>query len=208
MDQQRSGSLRGMVVVEEHFAFQDVPRCFPSYVDAATAAVVVVVGDVRQLVRGLAMLVQEAVSSVVFIGYEYCGSRCDFLQGRDGKGRAQLACSWPARCSGDSLVMAVWMSRVHPGSGRGWKVMLWWRMVSVASDATTAPAICSHVARIRGGWLAGGWVVGVSARPPFSWMVLRMWKMRCVASARPCWLCCAICWIPCSALVPIRSIGA
>ena len=81
-----------MIVVEEHFAFQDVPCCFDSYVDAATVAVVVVVGDVRLLVRGLAVLVQEAVSCFVFIGYEYCGSRCDFLQGRDGKGRVQLAC--------------------------------------------------------------------------------------------------------------------
>ena len=48
-------------------------------------------------------------------------------------------------------------------------------IVSVASDATTAPAICSQRVRIRGGLLAGGWAVGVSARPPFSWMVLRMW---------------------------------
>ena len=74
----------------------------------------------------------------------------------------------------------------------------------MASDATTAPAICSHMVRIRGGLLAGGWVVGVSAKPPFSWMVLRMWKMRCVAGARPCWFLFAICWMPFSALVPMR----
>ena len=36
-------------------------------------------------------------------------------------------------------------------------------------------------------------------------IVLRMWKMRCVAKARPCWFSFAICWMPFSALVPMRS---
>ena len=65
------------------------------------------------------------------------------ISDRDGQGRVELASKMESSdgCLDD---------RVQPGgSGKGWKVMLWWRMVSVASDAATAPAISSQVARSR-----------------------------------------------------------
>ena len=81
-----------MFSVEEHFAFPDASGCFDCNVDAATAAVVVIVGDVWLLVWCVAMLVQEAVSGVVLVGNEDCGSCSDLLQGRNGEGWVQLAC--------------------------------------------------------------------------------------------------------------------
>ena len=42
---------------------------------------------------------------------------------------------------------------MHRGAGSGWKVIWWCSIVSVARDATTAPAICSQMARIIGGGL-------------------------------------------------------
>ena len=92
LDKQRSGGWWGMFGVEEHFAFPDASGCFDSDVYAATAAVVVIVGDVRLLVWRMAMLVQEAVSGVVLIGDEDGGSGSDFSQGRNGEGWVQLAC--------------------------------------------------------------------------------------------------------------------
>ena len=116
LDKQRSGGWWGVSSVEEHFALPDASCCFDSYVDATTAAVVVIVGDVRLLVWRVAMLVQEAVSGVVLIGAMRTVG-CAAISCRAVMARA--GCSWPARCSGDSLVMAVWMRRVHPGSGKG-----------------------------------------------------------------------------------------
>ena len=81
-----------MFCVEEHFAFADAPGCFDGNVDAATAAVVVVVGDVWLLVWCMAVLVQEAISGVVLVGDEDCSSCSNFLQGRNGEGWVQLAC--------------------------------------------------------------------------------------------------------------------
>ena len=75
-----------MLSVEEHFAFANASCCFDSDVDAAAAAMVVIVGDVRLLVWCVAVLVQEAVSGVVLISNEDCGPCGDFLQGRYGEG--------------------------------------------------------------------------------------------------------------------------
>ena len=59
--------------------------------DAATAAVVVVVGDVGLLVWCVAVLVQEAVPGVMLISNEDRGPGSNFAQGRYGKGWVQLA---------------------------------------------------------------------------------------------------------------------
>ena len=91
LHEQCAGGLRSMFVVEEHFALLDVACCLDGYVAASAAAVVMFIGDVGLQVRGLAMLVQEAIACVMFVCNQHCGAGSNFLQGSDGKGRVQLA---------------------------------------------------------------------------------------------------------------------
>ena len=86
LDKEGSCGCRCMLSVEEHFTFADASCGFDCNVDAAAAAVVVVVGDVGLLVWCMAVLVQEAVSGVVLVSNEAGGSCSDFLQGRYGEG--------------------------------------------------------------------------------------------------------------------------
>ena len=92
LDKEGLCGWRCVLGVEEHFALADASCGFDGDVDAAAAAVVVVIGDVGLLVWCVAVLVQEAVPGVMLISNEDCGPCSDFLQGRYGKGWVQLSC--------------------------------------------------------------------------------------------------------------------